>query len=1509
MSTDKSHEACPFWRRPRVIACAGLVLLVCVVLIFSALRSKTPAQNTDKPALVTGSEEPTRAFSASTLPSDTGDPTLHEIVSTQGETKPYTVMVYMVGSNLESRFGAATDDIYEMRDAGIDFAHTNLVVCTGGSQRWNSNVSAKQTSILDLSREESDQLVAATNGTSDMATPEMLSSFITYAQEHYPAEHYALILWDHGGGPLYGYGSDELYRGDTLTLDEMRQAMEKTAFATDNKLDWVGFDACLMATMENASLWSQYADYLVGSEEVEAGSGWDYSFLATLNETDDARTIATAAVDAYGQYYKHAATENFNPDATLSVLDLSKVDRVTRALDDLADSVTPMMQTTSSFAHIAQLRESTKAFGVSEGEGKGSGYDLIDLNDLAGQLGELDAKSADKLTAALDEFVVTQTSNVADTGGVSIYFPGDNSELFARAGTSYEDVAPSDGYQDLLNAYTREWLSEEGQLTDVWELADTTQSKDEVRLQLTNTQQTQAVSAHYNILSDAGSAGYQPVLLHVEAAIDADGVVHAPLDPLLVVLQVGTSDSGVPAICYQTEGDNREGRLRSGVELFAGLEFEDDFDTAQLAVVTLQTTASRDEVRVKDIRAEEGLTNQAGKASVDISRYKSIMYNLSGTRAVSTNAATGELLPFEQWKDSGTITAFYEPVDQSLSYVRRPLSSFTDTTFYVQLTVTDANGVQHAAGLFELPKAQEKTTTVATPKGVLTFALKDASAELISYEGTDTTLTLPDRVAELPLTTLDSFGKEKNDTVERVVVPEGVSDIADNAATSLQALKAIELPKSLRTIGNDAFSYCTDLSELEIPDGVTSIGRAAFAGTAIDHLAIPSSLTFLGEGAFTNMNELVAFSQQGSNKLTTVHDGVLFSADETTLLAYPAQGPASYDVPSGTTTIAYGACANCPLTHIGLPKGLVTIDNYAFYGCSALQSLELPASLERVGTAAFGKSILSGPTDELPHFEELRIGAKLVDIGPRAFTGLRFDAYRVSSKNTAYSSHNGLLLSKAGDTLISVPLGAYPLIVIPDGVARIEETAVADLPVDADYVLPNSLYRIPEDIFPHTFDSSSSPVYSCVFHCEEGSAAETYAQRFGIPYDHISDPKRLAYTTTTAHVSGISLDFKVYNDHAELVASSFDSRDEGDVFSSDTSSSDAPDEDTSRFVLPSEVDGVPVTRIALTGTLEIPFGAQSVILPDDLEEIRIQAEGVSSVGGLIAAVQNYEISPDNQHFKTVDGVLYSKDATTLVAFPGARDGSYTVPDGTQTIGSGAFKYARVQSVVLPSSLTSIDAAAFTSSSLTEVQLNKGLTTIGDAAFRSTKLTSCALPEGLQTIGSYAFSELEGYKGLALPDSVVSIGSYAFSHDTAFSDEKLVEEPPSSLVLPQGLETFDGTSFAGLALSSFTVDEGNTAFRTEDGMVLSADGTHLIACGSGMTGDIHVPQGVQTIDAYAFKGNTGITDVWLPSSLEHISSIAFELGTVDQIVFHGQSDSEAEHLIVGGGYSWVPTDDQ
>jgi hypothetical protein len=105
---DKSHDTCPFWRRPRVIACAGLVLLVCVVLIFSALRSKTPAQNTDKPALVTGSEEPTRAFSASTLPSDTGDPTLHEIVSTQGETKPYTVMVYMVGSNLESRFGAAT---------------------------------------------------------------------------------------------------------------------------------------------------------------------------------------------------------------------------------------------------------------------------------------------------------------------------------------------------------------------------------------------------------------------------------------------------------------------------------------------------------------------------------------------------------------------------------------------------------------------------------------------------------------------------------------------------------------------------------------------------------------------------------------------------------------------------------------------------------------------------------------------------------------------------------------------------------------------------------------------------------------------------------------------------------------------------------------------------------------------------------------------------------------------------------------------------------------------------------------------------------------------------------------------------------------------------------------------------------------------------------------------------------------------------------------------------------
>ena len=132
--------------------------------------------------------------------------------------KDYTVMVYIVGSNLESRLGAATTDIGEMKQAGIDFGKTNLLVYTGGSRRWVSDIPNKFNSVLDLSEAGGSQIIAQTQESADMGMPQTLTEFINYCTALYPARHYGLVFWDHGAGPLWGYGSDELFGNDSLLL-------------------------------------------------------------------------------------------------------------------------------------------------------------------------------------------------------------------------------------------------------------------------------------------------------------------------------------------------------------------------------------------------------------------------------------------------------------------------------------------------------------------------------------------------------------------------------------------------------------------------------------------------------------------------------------------------------------------------------------------------------------------------------------------------------------------------------------------------------------------------------------------------------------------------------------------------------------------------------------------------------------------------------------------------------------------------------------------------------------------------------------------------------------------------------------------------------------------------------------------------------------------------------------------------------------------------------------------
>ena len=267
---------------------------------------------------------------------------IQEIQDLNSEKKDYTIMVYMIGSTLEYEdgvgyIGAATADIEEMLSSGVDYDLVNVIIYTGGTVSWANGLPAYVNCVLDLSQYEGDgdltsAIVAIHQNEPSMGNPHTLSAFINFCTDYYPAENTGLILWDHGNGPLYGYGQDALHSDDSLLLPEMKTALSETEFAESSKLVFVGFDACLMASLENAAIWKDYAEYLVASEEKEPGIGWDYTFLGNISNIKEGRELVKDIVESSG-----VAFSNLRSDYTLSAMELSRVSSVVEAFDELFD--------------------------------------------------------------------------------------------------------------------------------------------------------------------------------------------------------------------------------------------------------------------------------------------------------------------------------------------------------------------------------------------------------------------------------------------------------------------------------------------------------------------------------------------------------------------------------------------------------------------------------------------------------------------------------------------------------------------------------------------------------------------------------------------------------------------------------------------------------------------------------------------------------------------------------------------------------------------------------------------------------------------------------------------------------------------------------------------------------------------------------------------------------------------------------------------------------------------
>ena len=229
-----------------------------------------------------------------------------------------TIMVYMCGTDLESNHGMATADLQEMMAADLG-ENVNLLVYTGGCTKWkNSAVSSQTNQIYQI---KDGNLISHVKdaGQVSMTDPSTLTEFIKWCQKYFPANRNELIFWDHGGGSVSGYGYDQKYpRSGSMNLAGISQAL-KNANMT---FDFIGFDACLMATAENALMLTKYGDYLIASEETEPGVGWYYTdWLTALGKNPSLSTVELGK-QIVDDFVETCAKKCRGQKTTLSVVDL-----------------------------------------------------------------------------------------------------------------------------------------------------------------------------------------------------------------------------------------------------------------------------------------------------------------------------------------------------------------------------------------------------------------------------------------------------------------------------------------------------------------------------------------------------------------------------------------------------------------------------------------------------------------------------------------------------------------------------------------------------------------------------------------------------------------------------------------------------------------------------------------------------------------------------------------------------------------------------------------------------------------------------------------------------------------------------------------------------------------------------------------------------------------------------------------------------------------------------------
>lgn len=352
----------------------------------------------------------------------------------------FTLMIYMCGADLESIGEYGTADIKEICK-GYKKGKLNIIIQTGGASEWHhKSIKGKNNRRFKVTEKGITPLVNL--GDKNMGSKNTLYNFVSYCSKNYPADRYGLIFWNHGGGTLGGVCADENYDNDTLSLLEISDALDKAKV----HFDFIGFDACLMATLETCLITEKYADYMIASEQNEPAAGWYYTRWITALSKNTKTKVTSLGKMIADDYVKHESAEYSN--IGISVIELDKVrSEIIPALDNFSKQADSML-TVKKYDTVAKLRY--RAGGVG-----GRTTEIVDLQDIAYLFKNegLASKAASRLNDSVKNAVVYETDAWGSDSGISLTFPFNDLKNLDELLKIYERAECETLYLDFLKRF------------------------------------------------------------------------------------------------------------------------------------------------------------------------------------------------------------------------------------------------------------------------------------------------------------------------------------------------------------------------------------------------------------------------------------------------------------------------------------------------------------------------------------------------------------------------------------------------------------------------------------------------------------------------------------------------------------------------------------------------------------------------------------------------------------------------------------------------------------------------------------------------------------------------------------------------------------------------------------------------------------------------------------------------------------------------------------------------